>query len=93
MLCYMKVIDGCKASYIDGVHDLLRGGVDTRHDLDAALRGGGPEHHHLVQRIGRLEVANVAADDLQLLRSGALDDIICAVVLVGRDVVLRVDAG
>jgi hypothetical protein len=62
---------------LDGLEEVLLGVVDAGDDLGVALSVGSPEDDDLVEAVGRLELANVLAD---LLEVGSL-------VLAGNDVV------
>mmetsp|Transcript_48962 Transcript_48962/g.123168 ORF Transcript_48962/g.123168 Transcript_48962/m.123168 type:complete len:512 (+) Transcript_48962:227-1762(+) len=70
---------------------VVGGVVDAGDDITEALSVGGPEHHHLVQVVGRLEVADVLAQLLEQLLLGALQHVVGAILLVGSDEVREVD--
>jgi hypothetical protein len=61
-------------------------------DLGVPLGVGGPEDDDLVEAVLALELADVAADGLDLSGLGALDQVVRALLLVGRDEVRVVDA-
>ncbi len=60
--------------------------------LSVALSVGGPQHDDLVDAGGGLELANLTPHGLHLLHLGALDEIVGALLLVGRNEILVVDA-
>jgi len=62
---------------LDGLEEVLLGVVDAGDDLGVALSVGSPEDDDLVEAVGRLELANVLADLLEVSR----------LVLAGNDVV------
>lgn len=67
--------------------------VDALHDLGIPLRVGRPEDDDLVQAVLGLELADVLLDLGNLLRRGALEDVVGAAGLVARDEVLVEDGG
>ncbi|EPY31188.1 myo-inositol-1-phosphate synthase [Strigomonas culicis] len=71
---------------LDGGNEVVGRVVDAHLVLAEALRVGGPEHNHLVELVGRLEVADVRAyllHGLPLARRA--DDVVRALLLVARD--------
>ena len=71
---------------LEGRVEVVGGIVHSRANLGVALGIGRPEHDDAVERMGGFEVANVAADVLEVgLLVGTGDQVVGAVGLVGGD--------
>ena len=79
-----------RVAFLDGGQEVVGGVVDAFDDVREAFRVRGPQHDDFVQVVGRLEVANVGADLLHLLRHGTGFHVVRTVFLVGGNKILHV---